>query len=81
MVKCVVNAVRKQSDSGRIFVGQVFWIYFSNDAGRAGLGGVRELRPLDWRIVFRICGGSDADDAEFSGSDDSGSSACKRLPD
>jgi len=81
MVECVVNVVRKQRVSGRLFMGQVFWIYFSNDVGRVGFGGATELRPLDWRIVFRICGGSDADEAEFSGSDDFGSSARERLPD
>jgi hypothetical protein len=43
MVECVVNVVRKQRVSGRLFMGQVFWIYFSNDVGRVGFGGRRNF--------------------------------------
>jgi hypothetical protein len=36
---------------------------------------------LKWRIVFRIDGGSDADETEFGGSFGFGSSDGERLPD
>jgi hypothetical protein len=85
VVECVVNVVKKQRVFGEQIVGHLFRFYFSDV--RRSLARMRcaELQWCFWRIVFRICGGSDADEnadeAELSGGGGFGDGAGERLPD